>query len=55
MPLLSSMYVSPEEMAREAMKLTEVLARVLSKENPRQWCPLCHGHYPPTHWHFKRI
>jgi len=31
MPPESSRYVSPEEMAREAMKLTEVLAKVLSE------------------------
>ena len=32
---LSSKYVSPEEMIREAMKLTEVLAKVLSKEKSK--------------------
>ncbi|HUV56343.1 MAG TPA: hypothetical protein VMV84_03840 [Dehalococcoidales bacterium] len=20
----------------------------------RRFCPICHGDYPPSHWHFKR-
>ena len=34
MPHSSSRVVSHKEMVREAMKLTEVLARVLSKQKP---------------------
>lgn len=32
MPPISHKYVSPEEMAREAMKLMEVIAKVLEQE-----------------------
>ncbi|MBA7691854.1 hypothetical protein ES703_100409 [subsurface metagenome] len=33
MPLASSRYVSPEEMAREAIRFTEVLGKVLASES----------------------
>ena len=35
MPPISHQRVSPEEMIREAMKLTKVLARVLNKEKSK--------------------
>lgn len=40
----SSRYVNPEEMAREAIKLTETLARVSGKENAHTRIAKFHAH-----------
>lgn len=47
MPPLSSMYVSPEEMARELIKLLEVIAKVLKEESNEKGDGEVVGQVPP--------